>query len=324
LTIAEITDTLRAMGDTLEDDAAFINAFGMGWFPGYVINKETGDRLNMAFGEDTRYSFNNGDDMLWNPTSTVIEGIDPQFINQIWGGKHFIYIFRETEGNERDSVLYSRFNANMPVYDYGEQARDLLSLQGSGLNGLRTRLGWQSCSWVSVPLLQIGETLLSSDVRIDVNVSKPFVANQSSIRTGNTSSNLALENEGVPVYKFSTAGKGTLKSQTSLLKSALEEVNVVPNPYYSQSGYEFDQLDNTVKFTNLPENCTITIYNTNGTLIRRYFKASPDKYLDWDLTNQVGVPIASGVYIIHIEVPNVGERILKWFGTIRPADFNNF
>ena len=109
-----------------------------------------------------------------------------------------------------------------------------------------------------------------------------------------------------------------------MLKSALEEVNVVPNPYYSQSGYEFDQLDNTVKFTNLPENCTITIYNTNGTLIRRYFKASPDKYLDWDLTNQVGVPIASGVYIIHIEVPNVGERILKWFGTIRPADFNNF
>jgi len=324
LTIAEITDTLRAMGDTLEDDAAFINAFGMGWFPGYVINKETGDRLNMAFGEDTRYSFNNGDDMLWNPTSTVIEGIDPQFINQIWGGKHFIYIFRETEGNERDSVLYSRFNANMPVYDYGEQARDLLSLQGSGLNGLRTRLGWQSCSWVSVPLLQFGETLLSSDVRIDVNVSKPFVANQSSIRTGNTSSNLALENEGVPVYKFSTTGKGTLKSQTSLLKSALEEVNVVPNPYYSQSGYEFDQLDKTVKFTNLPENCTITIYNTNGTLIRRYFKASPDKYLDWDLTNQVGVPIASGVYIIHIEVPNVGERILKWFGTIRPADFNNF
>ncbi|MDA9312576.1 T9SS type A sorting domain-containing protein [Vicingaceae bacterium] len=324
LTIAQLTDTIRAMGDTLEGDAGFINPFGMGWFPGYVINKETGDRLNMAFGEDTRYSFNNGDDMLWNPTSSVVEGINPQFINQIWGGKHFIYIFRETEGDERDSVLYSRFNSNMPVYDYGEKARDLLSLQGSGLNGLRTRLGWQSCSWVTLPLLQSGETLLSSDVRIDVNVSKPFVSKQTSIRTGNTASNVALENQGVPVYKFRTTGKGTLKGQTSLLKSALEEVNVVPNPYYSQSGYEFDQLDNTVKFTNLPENCSITIYNANGTLIRRYFKTSPDKYLDWDLTNQVGVPIASGVYIIHVEVPNVGERILKWFGTIRPADFNNF
>jgi len=324
LTRTQIDSTLRANGDTLEDDAAFVNAYGMGWFPGYVINKENGERLNMAFGEDTRYSFNNGDDMLWNPTSTIVEGLSADLVSQVWGGKHFVYIFRKTEGSEADSLLYTRFNANMPLYDYGKQARDVLSLQGTGLNGLRTRLGWQTCSWVSLPFLTPGQTLLSNDVTINVNVSKPYAAKESLINTGDTLLDKVLENKGVPVYKFSTVGKGTQKGQTAILSSALDEVNVVPNPYYSQSGYEFAQLDNVVKFTNLPENCTITIYNTNGTLIRRYFKSSPDKFLDWDLTNQVGVPIASGVYIIHVEVPNVGERILKWFGTIRPADFNNF
>lgn len=316
LTVSELTDTLNAMGDTLENDAAFVNAYGMGWFPGYVINKETGERLNIAFGEDTKYSFNNGDDMIWNPTFTVAEGIDASAVNQIWGGKHYIYIFRKTESDESGIPPF----AYIPEYDNGAVLRGLLGNTSS----VRRRYAYASCSWVSLPLLAFGETLLSSDVQIDINVSKPFATKQTAISTGDNELDSVLENRGVPVYKFSTNGKATVKGQTSLLKSALDDVNIVPNPYYSQSGYEFDQLDNTVKVTNLPENCTITIYNTNGTLIRRYFKASPDKFLDWDLTNQVGVPIASGVYIIHIDVPNVGERILKWFGTIRPADFNNF
>ena len=316
LTPAQLADTLRQMGDTLESDAGFINPYGMGWFPGYVINKETGERLNMAFGEDSKYSFNNGDDMLWNPTTTVAEGIDPEFINQIWGGKHYIYVFRRTESDENTIAPF----AFIPEYDNGAQLRELLGSTAS----IRRRFGYASCAYVAIPLLQFGETLLSNDVRIDINVSKPFGIKESTINTGNDDLDSVLANDGFPVYKFSTSGKATVKGQRNLLQSALEEINVVPNPYYSQSGYEFTQLDNTVKFTNLPENCTITIYNTNGTLIRRYFKASPDKFLDWDLTNQVGVPIASGVYIIHVDVPNVGERILKWFGTIRPADFNNF
>ena len=35
------------------EDPAYINATGMGWFPGYAINIETGERLNMMFGEDS-------------------------------------------------------------------------------------------------------------------------------------------------------------------------------------------------------------------------------------------------------------------------------
>ena len=32
---------------------------------------------------------------------------------------------------------------------------------------------------------------------------------------------------------------------------------------------------------------------------------------EWNLTNHVGVPVASGMYIVHIEVDGVGNKILK-------------
>jgi len=46
--------------------------------------------------------------------------------------------------------------------------------------------------------------------------------------------------------------------------------------------------------------------------------------LDWDLKNERNIPIAGGVYIIHVEVPGAGEKVLKWFGIMRPADLDNF
>ena len=45
---------------------------------------------------------------------------------------------------------------------------------------------------------------------------------------------------------------------------------------------------------------------------------------EWDLKNHVGIPIAGGMYIIHIEVPDVGEKILKWFASMRTIDLDNF
>jgi hypothetical protein len=59
-------------------------------------------------------------------------------------------------------------------------------------------------------------------------------------------------------------------------------------------------------------------------LIRQFKKADPLTSLDWDLKNSKNIPIASGTYIIHVNVPGVGEKILKWFGVMRPVDLDNF
>jgi hypothetical protein len=117
---------------------------------------------------------------------------------------------------------------------------------------------------------------------------------------------------------------------------------VVPNPYYAYSGYESSGLDTRVRITNLPPVCTITIFTLNGTLVKviNVSKAAATStyttisdpaytttyttYVDWDLQNQYNVPIASGMYLIHVDVPNVGQVTLKWFGVMRPLDLTSY
>ena len=84
----------------------------------------------------------------------------------------------------------------------------------------------------------------------------------------------------------------TRTEQNPVLVEMLEEINVVPNPYYAYSQYETNKLDNRVKIVNLPEVCTVRIYNLSGTLVRTYDKADPLTYVDWDFENEVNVPIA--------------------------------
>ena len=43
--------------------------FGRGWFPGYAINLETGVRMNISFGENSRFRGKGGANMVWDPDS---------------------------------------------------------------------------------------------------------------------------------------------------------------------------------------------------------------------------------------------------------------
>jgi hypothetical protein len=131
-------------------------------------------------------------------------------------------------------------------------------------------------------------------------------------------------NEGNPKFQFSTESIATLTNNRQAAESALDIVRAVPNPYYGFSQYETSQLDNIIKITNLPPRCQITIYSTNGTLIRQINKDNSDTFVQWDLKNQYNVPIASGVYLIYIDAGDIGEKVIKWFGSLRPVDLNSF
>jgi flagellar hook assembly protein FlgD len=104
------------------------------------------------------------------------------------------------------------------------------------------------------------------------------------------------------------------------LADAMDLINIVPNPYYAYSEYEENRLDTRVKITNLPEKCNVKIFSSNGKLIKSFKKDSPRTSLDWDLNNNKGIPVAGGVYLIHVEVPEIGEVILKFFGGMRQVD----
>ena len=104
-------------------------------------------------------------------------------------------------------------------------------------------------------------------------------------------------------------------------------VNIVPNPYYGYSKYETSQLDNRIKVTNLPKKATVRIYTVSGTLVKTIKKSDDLTSVDWDLKNDFGIPIASGLYIIHVRTMIDGKeenKILKWFGVLRPIDLDTF
>jgi hypothetical protein len=268
------------------------NDKGMGWFPGYAIDVTTGKRLNMAFGENSWLAGENGNDMIWNPTSNLVNSTGQPLL----GGFHFIYVF----GNVED----------MPVYDEGAYIKEELSKQtNTGHSNV-----FDACTYIAEPLLVEFAEVMETNVTIKVRVNKPYA------RRDDTKA----ANDGYPRYGFTITNEQSARTGVSNeLVSKLDIMNVVPNPYYAYSEYETGRLDNRVKITNLPERCNVKIFNMQGSLIRQFVKDDPLTSVEWDLTNTQGIPIASGVYLIHIEVPGVGEKVLKWFGTMRKVDLNN-
>jgi flagellar hook assembly protein FlgD len=128
------------------------------------------------------------------------------------------------------------------------------------------------------------------------------------------------ENGGLPMYSWSMDNISTEYSSQDVLVDALKLINVVPNPYYAFSEYERNRIDTRVKIVNLPKECTVNIYTISGKLVRTFKKDSEITSLDWDLNNNKGIPIAGGVYLIHVTVPDAGEVVIKFFGGMRQVD----
>jgi hypothetical protein len=62
---------------------------GMGWFPGYAVDLESGARLYLAFGENSFLGGENGADMVWNPTDRFVSNVG----TPLMGGMHPVYVF---------------------------------------------------------------------------------------------------------------------------------------------------------------------------------------------------------------------------------------
>lgn len=381
---------------------------GLSWFPGYAINLETGERLNIAFGEDSYQADNNGDDMMWNPNDVVTK----QTYRYCFGGRHYIYVFGNNKGTTKykkgsagtafvpaaidgkviGSGNYNNFRDFAYTYKWGyssaNTSTNTTSVKNSGTVAL-TNI-WSDAMWVNIPITTDSRYNFKNpgdmpgDAKVSLRVKKayrPSMAAHSRTDSSNytqagyitsanalninhcpviepifpysatSGPNFAMKssvdtlsgsaNNNYNLYTFNTADIFTEINNANKQKSALDLINVVPNPYYAYSAYEQGRIDNRIRITNLPNKCKIRIYTLNGTLIRTFdrdlsgqedivvnesdfIRSKRLPYQDWDLKNQNGISVASGLYIIHIDVPGVGEKILKWFGVMRPLDLQSY
>ncbi|MDQ7817218.1 MAG: hypothetical protein RDU14_09385 [Melioribacteraceae bacterium] len=110
------------------------------------------------------------------------------------------------------------------------------------------------------------------------------------------------------------------KIDKDLAKNALDKIKVVPNPYVSANSWEQRNLNQTgrgerrIDFIHLPSKCTIRIYTVTGALIKTLYKESitNDGTISWNLVSEDGMDIAYGLYIYHVDAPEVGEFIGKF------------
>jgi len=110
---------------------------------------------------------------------------------------------------------------------------------------------------------------------------------------------------GVDKFSF------TMKATDVAKSDVVEDVNVYPNPYYGFHELEASRQNKFVSFNHLPQTATIKIYSLGGTLVCQLDKADDGtQFLDWNLKNQYGYPVASGLYIVRIESGG-NEKVLK-------------
>lgn len=360
---------------------AYICENGMGWFPGYAINTLTGERLNIMFGEDSRYIQHNGADMMWNPDGTLTEGTQ----NYVIGGRHYIYVMNATMQPfynmvaSVSTVIPAEYAT--PSYDAGRWCMQMLSSADrlmeavvpysdtyrlnkgltknadAGIIPVRDSLSllYASVAWVNMPMVNDRYAFtnpmdIPCDVTIHIDVRSPYGTYMSTNKTTSVNAGAALRNHEMPAYQFVLGPDDAVleniatasNARQDYIDSLLGRINIVPNPYYSYSNYETaSQLETKVRIINLPtgvengqpQGCTIRIYTVDGTLVRTLGPTAVTRdasigaentTVDWDLHNQAGIPIAGGMYLIHVNVPGIGERVIKWFGTMRPVDLNSF
>lgn len=119
-------------------------------------------------------------------------------------------------------------------------------------------------------------------------------------------------NPNTPYDRFTFTAPPAAKAERSTLKADLEKIQVVPNPYYGVHSGDFNSDDRWVQFTFLPAKCTVRIFDLHGMIIQKLEKDDPSTpFLKWNLRNLYGLPIASGIYVYHVEVPGVGEKVGK-------------
>lgn len=163
----------------------------------------------------------------------------------------------------------------------------------------------------------IGDEVMARIVFVSMNggsVSDPtYPANlvQQVPETGTTFRFLSTKpNAPVDVFEIQAPAN---TYDASLAVTDVEKINVFPNPYY---GYQYRETATDihyVTFSHLPDDAVIRVFDLSGVLVST-INHNPinGQFERWNLQNQNNYPVASGIYVVYIDMPGLGTtKILK-------------
>lgn len=82
----------------------------------------------------------------------------------------------------------------------------------------------------------------------------------------------------------------------------VNSAHVFPNPCKLSAGC------NGVTFTRVTLNATISVYSLSGELVRKLTKVGNIDSIGWDLRNEAGARVASGIYLFFIKAENSSKK----------------
>ncbi|KAA0230803.1 hypothetical protein EDS67_05145 [candidate division KSB1 bacterium] len=146
----------------------------------------------------------------------------------------------------------------------------------------------------------------------------PANVNQAMPETGTIFQILSTKtNQPVDLYTFNTAGFEA-EATAQAAKSAAQLVNIFPNPYLGQNRGEVNPVDRYMTLTHLPDGAVVRIFTLAGDLIQTLDDAARAQQgtlgtgtARWNLRNESDVPVASGMYFIHVDMGALGAKVLK-------------
>ena len=109
-----------------------------------------------------------------------------------------------------------------------------------------------------------------------------------------------------PAHTFTFTSVKPVTGDKTIAQDDVTKINVFPNPYMGFNPQETNKYARFVTFNHLPAKATVRIINLAGVLVRTLVKNDPGQFLQWDLNNGSGFPVAAGVYIAYIDMPDLG------------------
>jgi PKD domain/Secretion system C-terminal sorting domain len=264
---------------TNPEAADYTRANGMGWFPGFAYNLETGERLNMAFGENSEMVAENGRDMIWNPTSSVKTNLS----QPLFGGLHTVYVFGHNGNAIATSGAIVGLLKDVPKYDHGKMIHDVLELAIG-----QTEMGevYRDAMWAGIPLLKSGHTLLETEVTIRLRVAKPYTPYAAAV---------VPENNNNPLFGFSI---DKIFINCNIYQG---DVLAFPNPFDDYCSIVFENTE--------AKPFTLKLYDMRGRLVRQYDQIVSDRILIYRES------LEEGTYLYVLEAddvkPKTGRIVLR-------------
>jgi hypothetical protein len=124
-----------------------------------------------------------------------------------------------------------------------------------------------------------------------------------------------------PANTFTWTAPIPVAVDQTLAAQDVDRVNVFPNPYIGFNPLEANKYQRFVTFTHMPQKAVVRVFNLAGVLVRTLQKDDPTQFFQWDLRNEQGFPVSAGMYIVHVEMGDLGKAKVLKLGVIPEQQF---